>query len=202
MNKIFLNFSFGILLLLLVAPRAFAHIVVKPSEAGIASYQTFTVGVPSESQAATVGLKILVPNGVKNVTPNVKPGWSIEVKKIGDKVSEINWIGGSIPSGQRDDFAFSAQVPAKETTLVWKAYQTYDNGEVVEWIHSPTSASKEADFPYSTTSIINDLGKTPASVPQKNSDIPLGTIAIALSAVALAVSLQKRNSQIKEKERK
>src|SRR4051812_46020865 len=107
---------------------ASAHVVVKPAEVEPAAFQAFAVGVPNEKAMPTVKVRLLVPEGVKYVTPNVKPGWTIEVVKDGQgeeaKVREIVWSGGEVPAGQRDDFAFSLQAPAKAGTLQWKAYQT------------------------------------------------------------------------------
>lgn len=195
MQKLSYIFFLAIFSVLFIAPHAFAHVIVKPVQAGIASYQTFSVGVPTEKDNPTVGLRLIIPIGVKSVTPNVKTGWDIKViKNENDKdaqATEIDWTGGSIPPGQRDDFVFSAQVPSKETTLIWKAYQTYQNGEIVGWVDVPGKEGNGTDFPYSITTVINDLKQTPVTTQQK-SDIPLGTIAIALSAVAIAFSLQRR----------
>ena len=101
-------------------PLAFAHVVVKPAEIPIGAFQTFMVGVPNEAETPVTELRLVIPEGVNHVTPNVKQGWDIEVKKTGEgdhaKVSEIIWSGGAIPTGQRDEFNFSGQVPETETT--------------------------------------------------------------------------------------
>ncbi|HVS79355.1 MAG TPA: DUF1775 domain-containing protein, partial [Candidatus Paceibacterota bacterium] len=108
-----------------MAHVASAHVIVHPSEAGVASYQTFDMSVPVEKDFPTVALKLLIPDGVTNISPTVKPGWTIDVKKDENgNATEIDWTGGSIPVGERDDFTFSGKVPAAATTLAWKAYQT------------------------------------------------------------------------------
>jgi uncharacterized protein YcnI len=181
---------------------AFAHVVVKPNQAGIGAFQTFSVGVPVEKDSPTVGLRLVIPAGLNYVSPNVKPGWTIESKKTGEgedaKVTEINWTGGTIPSGQRDDFVFSAQVPAQETTLQWKAYQTYEDGTVVSWDQKPTKEEKDDDSapvgPYSETKIVNDL-KPAAVTPQTqstNASTNLAFVALALSAVSIGMQLRKQ----------
>lgn len=182
---------------------AFAHVVVKPSSAGVASFQTFSVGVPNEKDSPTTGVKLILPDGLGEVSPNVKPGWTITSKKSGEgdaaKVTEIDWTGGSIPPGQRDDFVFSAQVPASETTLIWKAYQTYQNGDVVSWDHTPNGTDDDTITPYSTTNIINDLGNAQtAAVTQKNEDHAttiwqaLTSVSLILSVVAIGMQLRKK----------
>jgi uncharacterized protein YcnI len=50
---------------------ASAHVVVKPAEVGVAARQAFTVGVPNEKDVPVVKLRLVVPDGVKSVTPNV-----------------------------------------------------------------------------------------------------------------------------------
>ena len=190
-------------LLLLVTP-AFAHVVVKPDEAGIGAYKSFTIGVPSEKENATVGLRLVLPKGLESVTPNVKPGWTIAIKKEGEgenaTVTEIVWTGGAIPSGQRDDFMFTAQMPANETTLQWKAYQTYDDGTVVSWDQKPTSDEKDDDSastgPYSETKVINDLKPTAQPVAPKEGTSSttnmLSLVAILFSITAVAMQLRSR----------
>jgi hypothetical protein len=65
---------------------------------------------------------------------------------VSEEVKELIWMNGSIPVGQRDDFVFSAQAPADESTLVWKAYQTYADGTVVAWdVASDADQPKKAD---------------------------------------------------------
>jgi len=186
-------------------PSAFAHVIVKPSQVGIGSYQTFTVGVPTEKDNPTVQLRLIIPAGVTNVTPNVKQGWSIETKQTGtsdDKnVTEIDWTDGSIPVEQRDEFSFSAKVPAKETTLQWIAYQTYEDGTVVTWDQKLTKEEKEDDTkgPYSETHIVDDLKaandmktKEDAESKQNTSTMQLSLAALALAALAIALQLRKK----------
>jgi uncharacterized protein YcnI len=158
--------KFAFVALVFVLPfLASAHVVVKPSEVGVGAWQTFNVSVPVEKDIPTTELRLVIPEGLESVTPNVKPGWTINMLKMGEGedavVSEISWTGGSIPAGMRDDFYFSAHVPAGEGTLIWKAYQTYEDGSVVSWDSDATEESEEegesAAGPHSETLIINDL---------------------------------------------
>ncbi len=195
--------------LFLTAP-AMAHVVVKPNQAGVAAYQTFTVGVPNEKDIPTVSVRLLIPEGIKSVTPNVKPGWKIEVKKEGEGenavVKEISWIGGSIPEGQRDEFLYSAQVPSSPTTIAWKAYQTYSDGTVVSWDQEPNAdmtddqreqMEKENLGPLSQTKIVDDLSTSQTTnevVNQPtsgNKSLGISLVALALSALAIGMQLRK-----------
>jgi len=120
---------------------AFAHVSVKPGEVGVGERMNFVVSVPTEEEDPTVQVRLVIPEGLQSVTPFVKQGWNIELKKTGEgeeaKVTEIIWSEGSIPAERRDEFLFSAQAPAEETSLIWKAYQTYGDGDVVAWENSP-----------------------------------------------------------------
>lgn len=187
---------------------AYAHVVVKPAEVGIASWQTFSVGVPNEQDQPTTGVRLVIPTGLEHVSPNVKPGWQIQMKHgeqavEGDDhsegeapVTEILWTGGSIPVGQRDEFVFSAKVPDSETTLQWKAYQTYQDGTIVAWDQDPQAQSEgESDFskagPYSQTKIINDLAEETPAAPTATggSNNILSVAAIVMAGAALAMQL-------------
>jgi uncharacterized protein YcnI len=187
---------------LLLAQSAFAHVGVKPNKAGIGAYQVFTVGVPSEKDSATTMVRLVIPEGLESVSPNVKTGWNIELKKDADKVTEIVWRGGSIPAHFRDEFLFSAKVPAQETALNWKAYQTYKNGETVSWDlgpnqEQPKTAEGKSDFsksgPYSTTEVVDDL--KPVSVPLSSRpqvSFVLSLVAVAIALVSLIIWFSKK----------
>lgn len=139
------------------APVAtFAHVVVKPGEAVTGAYQTFTTSVPNEKDIPTVGLRVVIPESIDSVTPTVKPGWEIQTKKSGERVTEITWTGGSIPAEMRDEFTFSAHLPSEAGDIHWKAYQTYQDGTVVSWDQAPSTdahghGEDENKGPYSTT---------------------------------------------------
>jgi uncharacterized protein YcnI len=202
--------------LFLFAAQASAHAVVSPNQANIGEFINFSLGVPSEKPVATVGIKLMLPDGLSYVTPFVKPGWKIEVKQKPEVkdgkpvmtddgtqaqiVSEIDWTGGSIPADQKDQFMFSAQVPASATTLAWKVYQTYADGSVVSWDQDPNAAQLKdsmgnMDFskvgPYSATKIINDLvsNNGPVTNPAAPQSATKTNLALGLSVAAVLLAL-------------
>lgn len=209
---LFTTFTLSVFLNIVLAS---AHVVIKPDQVGVGALQTFTANVPVEKETPTVGLKLMIPEGVEEVMPNVKPGWKIDLKKDGNgdnaKVTEIDWTGGNIPVGQRDEFIFSAQVPAQETTLKWKVYQIYQSGEVVAWDQEPKNENHETTMapaknedesftPYSVTTIINDLKSAETKSPSQNMNTAgqtvdtsllyvLSTVAIILSILSLGLQL-------------
>ena len=199
MSKKIFGIILGILSLMILAKPSFAHVVVSPKQVGIGAYQEFTISVPTEKEIPTVELKLMIPESINGeVVPNVKPGWTINLVKQGDKVKEIDWTGGSIPAGQRDNFLFQVQVPATETTLQWKAIQTYQDGSTVEWTHGPSqNPDDDSNPPYSTTKVINDLNTKPTQPTletENNSKLPLlfSLVAIGISVASFVASSRRK----------
>jgi len=186
-------------LIVAAAPMiASAHVVVSPEKVGVGEFTTYNVAVPVEKDVPTVGLRLEIPGGLNYVQPNVKSGWKIAVKESGTgeeaTVTEINWTGGNIPSGQREQFLFAAQSPKEATSLNWKAYQTYADGTVVSWDQKPTGKEGDGSKPYSITEVVNDLASdtaTPKNDGTSNDDSNdvNGIVALSLSVVALLVSI-------------
>lgn len=211
----FISIILGISCFFLFASSASAHVIVYPHQVGIAATQNFTVSVPNERNNPVVAVKLLIPKGLTDVSPNAISGWDITIKSKGNGdsavVSEIDWDNGSIPVGQREEFIFQAQVPPTPTTLPWKAYQTYSDGTVVSWDVNPSTlqnlsdaqqdalADKENKGEYSTTQVFNDLAQSNdmanslATVSQNVQIIEVFSgLAFVLSSAALAISLKKR----------
>jgi uncharacterized protein YcnI len=172
---------------------ASAHVTVTPAEVPISSFQTFTVSVPNEKTVGTIALRLEVPAGLERVTPTVKPGWTISTKKDANGVvTEISWTGGRIPAERRDEFTFSAKVPAEESKIAWKAHQSYADGTIVAWTMDPNMAHED-DFstsgPYSVTKVINDLGSAPGYSNLRASELAsfvLAAVALVVAGLALA----------------
>jgi uncharacterized protein YcnI len=201
----------SVCLMLAGSSYALAHVTVEPSEAQVAKFTEFAVSVPVERAVATTSVRLVIPEGLAHVMPNVKPGWNIEVKYVGMKgkilnsgeeapVAEIIWSGGSIPSGQRDKFEFSAQVPAQEAKVVWKAYQTYADGVVVAWDRDPTTLKEHDDDsgdehvvpepgPWSETKVIDDLASLNNPSSNSFSSASNSAAPLALSVVALVIAI-------------
>ncbi len=182
---------------------ALAHVVVKPAEVLTSAFQTFTTGVPNEKEIATTEVKLLIPSGLQHVSPTVKPGWTISVEKEGEGeaavTKSITWSEGSIPTGQRDDFTFSAKAPEKASDLQWKAYQTYEDGEVVAWDQAPGKSHDSTVKPYSVTKVAASLAdnhneKAAAPVVKTKTDATgtfLAVAALVVSLIALAAATRK-----------
>lgn len=184
------------LVVVLATPAStFAHVVVKPSEALTGAYQTFTTSVPNEKDIPVTGIRLVIPDTVESITPTVKQGWNIETKKDGEKVTEISWTGGTIAPELRDEFTFSAHLPADAGDIHWKAYQTYQDGSVVSWDQKPSEdghgrGGDESKGPYSTTVVsdeADEVGEVQSSLnvlPYVISIVALGLAVFALLRIA------------------
>ena len=163
---------------LALAGPAFAHVTITPGSAPQGSTAELTFKVPNEeSTAATVELQVQVPTAHPIAQFLVKPvpGWTISVRTItlakpvvtddgsfSTAVSEVTWTGGKILPGQYQDFSVSADpLPSGVGQLVFKAVQTYSNGDVVRWIDLPQAGQPGARAPCSVSPTPRERQPTP-----------------------------------------
>lgn len=192
------------------AVPAHAHVLVEPKEVGVGEALKFTVDVPSEQEdKSTISIRLVLPYEMR-VGVYTKPGWNAEIKKVPGDIpnlaSEIIWSGGEIPTQFKDQFEFYTSVPPEETTLAWKAYQTYNDGSIVAWeldpsAGQPTDEEGNPDFsefgPYSQTRVINDLqeeqvSETPINQSSMRNVLILSVTAVVLSTLALGILIYKK----------
>ncbi len=186
-----------------LAGTTMAHVTVQPAQVPTATFQTFTVSVPNEKDVPTNSIKVVIPSGVAHVTPTQKAGWSVAVDGNNDVVNAITWSGGIINKGLRDEFTFSAQTPEKQTSLHWKAYQTYADGTVVSWDKKENSSghdsSKPNEGPFSVTEVTAESEKT---TDEKSADktekaasraLYIAIIALGLSIISLVLATRKKS---------
>jgi periplasmic copper chaperone A len=195
---------------LALAGTAFAHVTVTPGSAPQGSTAELTFKVPNEeSTAATVELQVQVPTAHPIAQFLVKPvpGWTITVQTVtlakpivtddgsfSTAVSEVTWTGGKILPGQYQDFSVSADpLPSGIGQLVFKAIQTYSNGDVVRWIDLPQAGQPEPEHPAPiltlTTPGAGDGTASVASGAQGDAGEGSDTAALALGAAGLAAGL-------------
>lgn len=164
-----------------------AHVTLNPNQSEPGSYDKYDVRVPVEQDDNTVKVELKVPKGV-NVA-NVAPvqGFKHHFKK--DKkgnITKITWTatGKGIGPNEFIEFPIVAANPEDEGTFKWKAYQTYDNGDVVKW-----TGKEDSEHPAPTTTV-----KKGASANDNKSDESAstggGSIALwIVSIFAIIISL-------------
>lgn len=149
---------------LALAATASAHVTVSPASLPQGSTAELTFKVPNEESAAnTVELQLQIPTDhpIAQVLARPVPGWTVTEHTVKlakplttddgtftTAVDEIDWTGGSIAPGQYQDFQISVDpLPGDTTQLVFKAVQTYSNGDVVRWIDLSTGSDSDPEHP-------------------------------------------------------
>jgi len=164
MRKLLVMWS-SVLVVLVAAGPALAHVTVQPTEGVIGSFSRFVVRVPTErDDASTIRIEVQFPP-LASVSFQDVTGWerTVEMQTLdeplevfGEEVTEavgtVTWEGGEIEPGEFQEFGFSARMPEEETTLEFAAIQTYDSGEVVRWI-----GPEDSDAPAARVATV-DLG--------------------------------------------
>ncbi|MER7751556.1 YcnI family protein [Kitasatospora sp. NPDC097643] len=150
-----------------LAGPAFAHVTVNPGAASQGGYTAVDFRVPNESDtASTVKLEVNLPldHPLASVRTLPMPGWTATVEKakldkpikvhgndVNEAVSKITWTadaGTKIAPGQFQEFRVSlGPLPTDTDSLVFKALQSYDNGDVVRWIDESKEGQPEPAKP-------------------------------------------------------
>jgi uncharacterized protein YcnI len=113
---------------------ASAHVTVTPRTIRPAGGGDFTIRVPTEKPVPTVKLRVEFPQTLRVSRLKAKPGWTAEIEKdSAGVITAATWSGGKIAAFEYDEFMFSGRTRETAGELVFKAYQTYEGGEVVPW---------------------------------------------------------------------
>ena len=208
-----------------------AHVTVQPNEAPAGAFFRFVIRVPNERDVPTTKIRVEFPENLIFANFQPKPGWErkVEMKKLdepieafGSQVDEVvgsvTYSGGSIGAGEFDEFGFSVRIPEEEGELEFRAFQTYEGGEVVEWTGAEDSESPAArvtvydltdiaeegqgelgllhDTAVEVDELASETGSMDHAVEERDDDdegaemgVFLGAIGIVLGALALFISL-------------
>jgi uncharacterized protein len=214
----------GTLLALVFATSASAHVTVDPPSAPQGGTVKLSFLAPNEEPPATVTeLQIFFPTPpatpIPTVTVEPKAGWTFKLTmlhltkpivtddgNIADIVSEIDWKANTpadaIGANQFGEFTIDADgLPDTGTQVVFKALQTYSNGDVVRWIEPVPPGGPEPDHPTPILQLIpaNDASAAPAKTgtatavattsTKDNSARTLAIVAIIIGAIALVAAI-------------
>jgi uncharacterized protein YcnI len=144
------------------AGPAFAHVTVNPKEATQGGYAKLAFRVPNEKDSAsTIKLEVNIPTDAPIASVSVKPvaGWTAKSEtaklatpvktddgEITEGVSKITWTAANtataIAPGQFQEFEISAGPLPEVDQIVFKALQTYSDGEIVRWIEEPSGGAE------------------------------------------------------------
>src|SRR5579859_447994 len=174
--------------IVLFAVPAFAHITVTPSSAVSGSSSELTFRVPNEEASAqTVKVDVQIPTDhpIAQLLAKPVPGWTIDVKTVtlakplvtddgsfSQAVSEVIWSGGQIAPGQFQDFSVSADpLPDGVSQIIFKAIQTYSNGDVVRWIDVAQPGQAAPDHPAPILTLTTSQSTAPAGPAAATSSV-------------------------------
>jgi uncharacterized protein len=151
--------------LALVSAPALAHVTVQSPGATQGGFAKLTFRVPTEKEVATTKLQIVFPTDAPLANANVKPhpGWTYVVTKgkptttvtdhdgkpLDSVVQSITWTstGAGVKPGEFDEFDVSAGPLPEVDEMVFRALQTYADGDVVRWIEPRVEGGAEPDHP-------------------------------------------------------
>ena len=225
------------LLVLMWCGAASAHVTVDPPSAPQGGTVKLSFLAPNEEAPATVtDVQIYFPvppaTPIPTVTVEPKAGWTFHITNlhlttpivtddgsISQIVSEIEWKASTpadaIGANEFGEFTIDADgLPDSGTQVVFKAIQTYSNGDIVRWIE-PVPAS--GDAPEHPTPILQLTPASGSTTPTTNgsataatttgfakkSDVNsaratgvIGIVVGAVGLVAAAVALATRRKRV------
>jgi uncharacterized protein YcnI len=192
-------------LVVMTPALASAHVEVKPESVPGGDVAEIAFTVPNEeSNASTVKVVVLLPDDppLASVETTPIPGWTVSTKErrlvtpievegaeVSRVVGEITWTAtdGGIGPEQFEDFPLSIGVLPDSGELVFKAVQTYSNGDVVSW---DETAVGDADPEHPAPTLEITMSDETAEASDSDADDDSGdALAIGLSIAAVVVSL-------------
>lgn len=173
----------------LVPTLSWAHAVVFPRQSTPGAYEKYVLRVPNEKAVATTKVELRVPAGVRVTSFADVPGWKLEV--VTDSANAITaaiWTG-TLPPQRFVEFPFVAVNPKTDGRIEWPAFQTYADGERVEW-----TGPQDSKSPASVTMIAAVAAPSAVSPPPTDGTGSAGWlpwIAIVLALVSLGLAIRK-----------
>jgi uncharacterized protein YcnI len=170
----------GALALLVVPSNVFAHSVVYPKTSTAGAHEKYVLRVPNEKATATTRVEIRFPADVRVSSFADVAGWQLEV--LTDSAKRIIgavWTGSLAPQ-RFVEFPFVAANPKTAGQVAWPTFQTYADGERVEWTGAPGTKS-----PASVT-VISVAGADSGTRTPMNW-VPWAALVLSLAALGVAM---------------
>ena len=169
--------------MLALAPTvARAHAVVFPGKSTPGAYEKYVLRVPNEKDVATTRVEIKFPAELRVVSFGDVAGWTLqEVKDSSGRITGAIWTG-NLPPERFVEFPFVGVNPKEDARLVWPAFQTYADGERVDW-----TGPEESKRPASATTLGAD-SRTGGAVKY------VSVVALVLSLLSLGLALRPKTA--------
>lgn len=159
-----------------------AHAVVFPKKSTPGAYEKYVLRVPNEKNVPTIRVEIRFPAELRVVSFSDVPGWTLqEVKDSSGRITGAVWTGTLAPE-RFVEFPFVGVNPRDDVRLAWPAFQTYADGERVDWI-----GPEDSKRPASATTLDADSGAGRATRL-------LAIAAFVASLLSLGLALRPRTS--------
>ncbi|MFY1632781.1 YcnI family protein [Solwaraspora sp. WMMB335] len=159
-----------------LAGTAAAHVTVLPTQANPGETVTLTFRVPNEDpDASTVAIRVEVPTDPPITVASVREtaGWHAEVARVsaggpgtrssGGAVAAVTWTAltadAAIDGDNFQEFAVTIGPVPDVERVVFVAYQTYSDQQVVAWDQPPQAG---ADSPSRPAPVLWATGAAPA----------------------------------------
>ena len=172
-----------VILAVAVPTLSWAHAVVFPRQSTTGGYEKYVLRVPNEKAVATTRVEIHFPAGLRVTSFADVPGWQLEVVTDSAKAITAAIWTGNLPPQRFVEFPFVAANPKTDTKLEWPAYQTYADGERVEWT-GPEGSKRPAS--------VTTIGAATAAAGGSGGFVRwLPWTALVLALVSLGLAMRK-----------
>ena len=165
---------------LLAAAPAAGHVSVSPGSAASGTTPSLTFRVPNERPVPTTSVRIVIPDTapIPTARPEEKPGWTTAIETepltspvtvggvaVTEVVRSVSWSGGEIPVGGDDRFTVTLGPLPTGEEILFRAVQTYADGEVVRWNQPPEPDGSEPERPAPQLTVTPGTGPATTAVP-------------------------------------
>jgi uncharacterized protein YcnI len=174
----------GVVLVAAVPAMLLAHAVVFPRTSAPGAYERYVLRVPNEKAVATTRVELRFPAGMRIISFADVPGWQLETVVDSSKAIVAAVWTGTLQPKRFVEFPFMAVNPKQATSIAWPAFQTYADGERVEW-----TGAEDSKSPASRTVIQADSGRATGGASV------VAWIALAVGVIACALAVRKPAAQ-------
>jgi uncharacterized protein YcnI len=133
-----------------LSSAAVPHVTVSPKVSTPGAWEKYEIRLPNEKTVPTTSLEVRFPAGLRIMSFEDKPGWTVEpVRDATGAITGARWAG-RLPPERFTEFGVIAVNPKQAGELSWKATQTYVDGTTINW-----SGGKDSKTPAPTVVVSN-----------------------------------------------
>jgi periplasmic copper chaperone A len=155
--------ALGAAAMLLATPvTALAHVTLETPEAAAGSTYKAVLRIPHGcGGAATLKVRVQIPEGFIGVKPMPKAGWTLDIRKgkyqgsydlygdtVTEGVKELSWTG-KLPDAHYEEFVFRGTLTkafAEGTTVYFPVVQECEDSKIERWIEVPAEGKTADDY--------------------------------------------------------